>query len=104
MRRYRAPVGRVVPMQDQAQRTAPEHALEKPLVDGAVYLRDEGSPGLAKGQSGLIVQRHPVMALLPMLALFAEALVEHRRRWQRLDETSVSVLRQEPLWIDPRIG
>src|SRR5262249_17711661 len=74
------------------------------LIRWAVDLVDERPPGFGERQVRSIVQRQPVMTLLAVLALFAEALVEHARRRQRVNEATISVRRQQARWVDPRIG
>src|SRR5262249_55593455 len=95
---------RVVPVQHDSQRAASEHALDKSLVGAAFDLADERSPRLGQRQVRSIVQRQPVMALLAVFALFAEASVEQLWRWKGVDEAVVFVGRREAGWVHPRVG
>src|SRR5690606_9252046 len=103
MRRHRAAARRVVPVHLELEEAAPEQPCEETAIDLAVELAGEGVPGIVDRQIRGIVERQPVMALLPVQPLHPEAGAEQRRIGQGLQQPLVPGVGQDPFGIEPRI-
>ena len=102
VRRYRASVRGVVPVEAKAEITASEQAPDKIAVDVAFQFVHELLPGCRQIQSVDIFEYIPVMTGLAVLALLAEERLELRHVGQGRRKCRKGLVRQAALRVGER--